>query len=210
MFTKPPKDFLESISTQSDRIPRIYYEGNPAVSAVFWMRFKWITRRLKKYAFRHDICLDFGGGGGVFLPTLAQLFARVVSIDLETKEAVRVRDHFRLTNVKLVEADIGNAILADAPFDAIIAADVLEHFKVLEPAVTKLHEWLAADGVLVTSLPTENWVYVLLRVLFGVTKPKDHYHTGYESRGSIVCEGVQARASVMRAALSAIGTTLFD
>ena len=180
MFTKTPKDFLESISTESDRIPRIYYEGNPAVSAVFWMRLKWITRRLEKYAFRRDICLDFGGGGGVFLPTLAQLFARVVSIDLETKEAGQVRDHFRLTNVELVEADICKAILPDAPFDAIIAADVLEHFKVLEPAVAKLHEWLADDGVLVTSLPTENWVYVLLRALFGVTKPKDHYHTGYK------------------------------
>ena len=143
------------------------------------MRFKWIAKRLEKHATRRNVCLDFGGGGGVLLPTLSRQFSRVVSIDLETKEAGQVLDHFRLSNVDLVEADIRSAILPDAPFDAIVAADVLEHFKEVEPAVAKLHCWLADDGVLVTSLPTENWVYSLLRVVFGVTKPDDHYYTGY-------------------------------
>jgi len=189
MFVKVPNEFLASIATDSDRIPRIYYEGNPAMSAVFWMRLKWISKRLVKFSPRRDVCLDFGGGGGVFLPTLSNLYKRVVSVDLETKEASQVRSHFSLTNIELVEADIRTATLADAPFDAIIAADVLEHFKEVEPAAAKLHEWLAEDGVLVTSLPTENWVYVLLRVLFGVTKPEDHYHTGYEVENILSANG---------------------
>jgi predicted TPR repeat methyltransferase len=191
MFTKPSPSFLASIATDSDRIPRIYYEGNSVMSRVFWWRLKWITKRLQKYAPRHNICLDFGGGGGVFLPTLSALFEKAVSIDLETKEAQQIRDHFALSNVELIQADINTATLADSPFDAIVAADVLEHFKDVEPAVAKLHQWLADDGVLITSLPTENWVYALLRILFGVTKPEDHYHTGYQVEEVLQASGFE-------------------
>ncbi len=180
MFSKPDKDFLASIATDSDRIPQIYYKGNPLMSYVFWFRLKWIAKRLLKHAPRHGKCLDFGGGGGVFLPTLSNIFKQVTSIDLEISEAQKLKNHYLLSNVELIQADIREAKLIDAPFDAIVAADVLEHFKIVKPAVAKLHKWLENDGVLITSLPTENWVYVFLRIMFGVTKPEDHYHTGYE------------------------------
>ena len=135
---------------------------------------------LKKYSKKKNKCLDFGGGGGVFLPTLSKLFSNVVSIDLEISEAEKICSAFNLINIDLIHADILSKELSDSTFDAIIAADVLEHFKDLKPAVKKINGWLKTDGVLVTSLPTENWVYVLLRLIFGVKKPFDHYHSGYE------------------------------
>jgi len=122
-----------------------------------------------------------------FLPTLSKLFSNVVSIDLEITEDQKICLAFNLENVDLVSADILSNELSDAPFDAIISADVLEHFKNVKPAVKKLNKWLKTDGILVTSPPTENWAYVLLRLIFGVEKPFDHYHTGYEVE-RLLCE----------------------
>jgi len=187
MLIKPSSKLLKSIATDSNRIPRIYFEGNPIMSYVFWMRLKWISLRLKKYSKEKNKCLNFGGGGGVFLPTLSKLFSNVVSIDLEITEAQKICSAFNLKNVKLIRADILSNELSDAPFDAIIAADVLEHFKDVKPAIKKLNKWLKTDGILVTSPPTENWAYVLLRLIFGVEKPFDHYHTGYEVE-RLLCE----------------------
>ena len=66
MLIKPSSKLLKSIATDSNRIPRIYFEGNPIMSYVFWMRLKWISLRLEKYSKEKNKCLNFGGGGGVF------------------------------------------------------------------------------------------------------------------------------------------------
>jgi hypothetical protein len=43
-----------------------------------------------------------------------------------------------------------------------------------------LRRWIKRNGLLYTSLPTETWWYRILRKIFGITKPKDHYHTAQE------------------------------
>jgi predicted TPR repeat methyltransferase len=189
MFIKPSNALLASIGTDSERIPTIYYSGNALITYIFWLRLKWIARRLIRFAPRHNSCLDFGGGGGPFLPTLSNIFKHTTLLDLETTEAEKIKSHYQITNVEINEADARYVNLNNSPFDAIVAADVLEHFKVVEPAIKKLHDWLADDGVLVTSLPTENWVYALLRIIFGVKKPDDHYHSGYEVEKMLIENG---------------------
>jgi len=123
------------------------------------------------------------------LPTLAQRFAHVTLLDLETRQARRVAEQYRLSNVTLVENDATVVDFDERPFDAAVAADVLEHFQDLEMPISRLHRWLKPGGVLFTSLPTENWVYVFLRKFFGVEKPLDHYHTGYEVEARLARSG---------------------
>ena len=124
--------------------------------------------------------MDFGGGGGVFLPTLSQEFQHVYFLDLEDREVRQVIAQYQLPNIEVIKQDVKQVQLASQQFDAIIAADVLEHFQELSPPVEALKSWLKPNGVLITSLPTENWIYQGLRSLFNMEKPIDHYHTGYE------------------------------
>lgn len=170
---------METIASDGDRM-RLYVSGNTLLRRFFWLRLKFIFWEMRRRHNPAHKCLDFGGGSGVFLPTLSELFGRVTCVDLDTGEAEHVVREYGLSNVDLSRKDICGASLEDAPFDAIVAADVLEHFREIEPAADAIWDWLAADGFLYTSLPTENFVYAILRRVFGVTKPHDHYHTGYE------------------------------
>lgn len=179
-FVEIPGDFLGSIATDSDRIPQLYFCGNTLSSRIFWLRLRFIHDMLLHHVPLRRSVLDFGGGGGVFLPSLARLFERVTSIDLETGEARQVVERYGLANVELVRGDIATTELPQAPFDAIVAADVLEHFRDLTVPVATLRRWLADDGTLFTSLPSESGLYERLRRLYGVSRPPDHYHAGFE------------------------------
>lgn len=179
-FVEIPRAFLKSIATGSDRIPTLYFSENIFARKFFWLRLRMIHRMMHRLDADRRNCLDFCGGGGVFLPTLASAFDNVVCVDLETEEAFRVKQRFGLENVQMVQADIASTSLPGAPFFNIVAADVLEHFRDLSVPVKALRAGLDANGRLFTSLPTENWVYVALRKLFRIRKPADHYHTACE------------------------------
>lgn len=179
-FVKIDDDFLATIASGSEAIPTLYFEGDPVTRGIFWLRLRWLHQLAERHADPATTCLDFGSGGGVFLPTLANHFPRVVAADLETAEASRVIERFELENVELVRADLTRDPLPHAPFGAIFAADVLEHFQDLSLPATALHRWLRDDGFLFTSLPTESVLYRLLRLAFGFVKPEDHYHSGYQ------------------------------
>lgn len=178
-FVEIPKEFLAEIADDSDRIPRLYYAGNPVLRKMFWRRLRVLNWLMDRTVAARDCCVDFGGGAGVLLPTLARTFKQVTLVDLEARQAGLVKSRYGLSNVEILQADAAALEFGERPFDAAIAADVLEHFRDLRAPVRLLHQWLKPGGVLLTSSPTENWVYVFLRKIFGVEKPWDHYHTGY-------------------------------
>jgi 2-polyprenyl-3-methyl-5-hydroxy-6-metoxy-1,4-benzoquinol methylase len=181
MFIQIDTSFLEQIATDSDRIPSLYYSKYKLVRKFFWMRLKLIFLLIKSRANARELkCMDFGDGGGVFLPTLSGYFKTVIGIDLEDQEAQEVLKQYQLNNVKLIKGDVAEVDIPKDTFDVVIAADVLEHFQDLSIAVDAIKKWLKTGGVLYTSLPTENWVYVFLRKIFNIEKPRDHYHTGCE------------------------------
>jgi predicted TPR repeat methyltransferase len=124
------------------------------------------------------------------------MFAQVTCIDLETTEAERIVAAYRLGNVRLVRGDVLGATLEQAPFDVIVAADVLEHFRDLEPPIAAISRWLAPGGLLITSLPSENNFYRALRRIFRVTAPPDHFHGGAQVEAALARGGfIRERAS---------------
>ena len=179
-FIEIPGTYLAEIAEESDRIPRLYYDGNHLLRRMFWQRLYCLNRLMNRCLETHGSCLDFGGGAGVLLPTLANNFRKVTLVDLEARQAELVKRRYNLDNVEIVQADAGSLDFRAAAFDAAVAADVLEHFQDVSVPIRLLGDWTRRGGMLFTSLPTENHVYVFLRKVFGVEKPWDHYHTGYE------------------------------
>jgi len=80
--------------------------------------------------------------------------------------------------VTLLQEDVNFAKLGK--YDVVVVADVLEHFENLNLPIPVLKTALSDGGILVTSLPTENFLYHALRWLFRIEKPVDHYHRAYE------------------------------
>lgn len=190
-FVEIPPDVLKENATVSARMPKLYYHPNVLARKFFWLRLRYLSRLMQKYAAGKRACLDFGCGSGIFLPTLEKLFPSVAGIDIETQEAKQIIDLYSL-RVQLINADIYRKDLPPRSFDVISAADVLEHFRELGPPVCKIRQWLKDDGLLFTSLPTENAFTRGCRLVGSYEKPWDHYHTGYEVEAFISNNGFRA------------------
>lgn len=183
-FIRIPNQTLKEIVAQGQeqdahfhsRIPPEYFSPIPPIRWVFWQRLQMLHSLMNKYAPDAQTCLDFGGGGGVFTPTLAKSYPKVSLLDLATREARNTVDRYGLDNVTLMETDATKTDLPDGSFDCAVAADVLEHFLKLDDALDPLLRWIKPGGLLFTSLPTETWVYAFLRLIFRTEKPEDHYH----------------------------------
>ena len=187
----PPAEFRR-LAVRPPQDLELYGYDSFFLREVFWMRLAAINRLLGRHAIRTTECLDLGTGSGVFLPTLAGRFATVHGADRDVADARNVVAEYRLSNVVLHQRDLLAEPFAPKAFDAIVAADVLEHFPDTAPIASRLFEWLRDDGVLVTSLPSENWIYVLLRRVFDIEKPPDHYFTGAEVEASLARAGFRA------------------
>jgi 2-polyprenyl-3-methyl-5-hydroxy-6-metoxy-1,4-benzoquinol methylase len=179
MFIQIPIDTLKQVYRDHSKTT-LYFSRNPIIRSIFWNRLKTLHAFIRDAHHPKHHVVDFGGGNGVFLPSLAKLFEQVTCIDRDTKRASQMAEVFHIKNVTLLSGDLNDALSLEEPVDAIVAADVLEHFKDLAPPVNSIARWLKDGGALYTSLPTENFFYTVLRTIFHVTKPEDHYHSGYE------------------------------
>ncbi len=193
-YIKPPLDVLRSLIDRETRSQDIaldvYCSENFLLREFFWARLWLLTlliRRFSKAASRS--CLDFGGGSGIFMASLASGFETVQLIDLNTQQAEALKRHFRCDNVNITCADIRSFDFGAGAFDAIVAADVLEHFRDLRFPVEKISRWLGDEGYLYTSLPSENLFYRLLRIPFRKEKPEDHYHMAHEVESFLKSSG---------------------
>jgi len=177
MFIKiPPADLLRLTDAQHER--NMYAHPNPLARHIFWQRLE-IGHRLLREVRADSNVLDFGGGSGAFLPTLGRQFENVSVVDLDLNDARHVAKHYRLENVRLFETDITNWDNNES-YDLVTAMDVLEHFADKSMPYRFLETRLKPGGLLLVSLPTENWIYELGRMVLRKTKPADHYHPAHE------------------------------
>jgi SAM-dependent methyltransferase len=195
---KIPPDEFRRLAVRPPEELELYAYDSFFLREVFWQRLAVLARLLERHASTKGECLDLGTGSGVFLPTLARRFTTVHGADRDVADARNIVAAYHLDNVVLHARDLLAEPFAPASFDAIVAADVLEHFPDTEPIATRLLDWLRDDGVLVTSLPSENFIYVLLRRVFGIEKPPDHYFAGAEVEATLARVGFTpiARRSV--------------
>ena len=132
----------------------------------------------------------------MFLALLALNFEHVDILDQNTDAARELAEKLELSNVSIINADARTYDYQGAQFDAIVAANVLEHFQDLTQPITNIKKWLHPNGFLFTSLPTENIFYRLLRIIFRKTKPHDHYHTAAEVEGCLKEHGFKKAAGL--------------
>ena len=154
----------------------MYLHPNAIAREIFWQRLDEVYRRVRSLpAECTSHCLDLGGGTGVLARSVAEHFERYTIIDLEAEDAERVIEHFGTPNVEIQNEDVLKHHPAE-PYSTIIAADVLEHFQDLGAICRKVDSLLMDGGRLIVSLPTENQIYRLGRIILRKSKPADHYH----------------------------------
>ena len=174
----------------------VYQSENFLLREFFWLRLKFLVMLMSHIKPKTDNVLDFGGGSGVMLPTLSKYFSEVHLIDCDTTEAAQVVAACSLVNTHLREVNVDSYDYPQNYFCTIVAADVLEHFMDLNLPISKLKSWLNNDGILFTSLPTENMTYKLLRLIFRKVKPIDHYHSAAEVEFALVRHGFKKIAGL--------------
>jgi 2-polyprenyl-3-methyl-5-hydroxy-6-metoxy-1,4-benzoquinol methylase len=189
LLQKVPPETFKSLGNLVRQ--RIYTTPNPLVRWIFWNRLAVLLNLADGRSF--DSILDCGCGEGALLPSLSKLSQRVTAIDLDTRAAERLTQHFRLPNVTVRQASVDRLPFPDASFDAVFSADVLEHIPVLEPALAEINRVLKPGGSFFVSAPTENLVYVVGRAVFGFTKPADHYRTARDIE-ELIARGLRISA----------------
>jgi len=117
--------------------------------------------------------LDLGCAGGFLAAELRQRGHYVLGVDATpppgTEEQVD-----RLVVADL-DAGLPAEVVADGPFDIVLAADVLEHLRDPSSLLKQLHDVCTAETVLISSVPNVGHWYPRLRIGLG--------HFDYDHRG---------------------------
>jgi 2-polyprenyl-3-methyl-5-hydroxy-6-metoxy-1,4-benzoquinol methylase len=117
--------------------------------------------------------LDLGCGSGRLAAELRNQGHVVVGVDMapERETAERVD---RLVVADL-EGGLPNELVESAPYDVVLAADVLEHLRDPDRLLRELHGVCTPETILVASVPNIGHWYPRLRIGFG--------HFDYDHRG---------------------------
>lgn len=152
-----------------------YLHPNPLMRWMAWRRVEVVAKRLEKLGeSKHGeaTIVDFGCGTGVLFEEALRWAHRLIGVDVVLDSARLLAAEHDL-DVDLKTPEQAREEIAPGTVDVIIAAEVLEHVDPLGESLELFKAWLAPDGVLLVSLPTENLLYRMGRRMAGF---EGHYH----------------------------------
>jgi 2-polyprenyl-3-methyl-5-hydroxy-6-metoxy-1,4-benzoquinol methylase len=203
----PREELVQVTDVNNER--NVYTPRLAIARAIFWSRLTTVYGLLERRHGRREKILDFGGGSGVFLKALCGYFEQVDMIDLDPSDARGIAAKYGLDNVRIIEADITSCRIGRS-YDLVIALDVLEHFRDLEPPVTFIRRHLKPGGHLIVSLPTENRIYELGRKVIRKTKPRDHFHASRDIIATLRRSGFRVRDRYLVPGVAFVRLPLFE
>ena len=107
--------------------------------------------------------LDLGAAGGHLGRAVRGHCSFLAGVEPHPPHSVRAREGYDDWR----ETDALHAGGWEAPFDAVVCADVLEHFEDPERLLGMIRGWLKPGGVLLASLPNIANISIRLSLLFG-------------------------------------------
>ena len=109
--------------------------------------------------------LEIDSGDDALTRRLLEAGAKVDTVELDARHPTAVVDGSK--RVPIGELDSTTDINLDDDYDILIAADVLEHLRHPDVALSRFKQHLRRDGLLIVSLPNIANIYVRVNLLFG-------------------------------------------
>lgn len=117
----------------------------------------------------HSYVLEIGCGSGTIIRYLAEAKqCRTLALEPDKTMAEVARSHgVEVVEGSIEELETQQLLRTKGPFDAIIFADVLEHLRDPWAALQCVRPWLAADGVVLASIPNVAHWSLRIQLLLG-------------------------------------------
>jgi SAM-dependent methyltransferase len=133
----------------------LYRSSNPTRRWLHCSRRDWIINAIENTPRPgNQAALEVGPASGVYLPTLARLFEKVVAVDIEEAYLSHVSSVTAMfPNLSVRVDDITESELPDQAFDLVLCTEVVEHIPDSQPAIREMRRILKPGGVLVLSTP---------------------------------------------------------
>lgn len=141
---------------------------------------------------RGSSVLDVGTGSGALGRYLSQQLSCIVDgITHNEAEAQLARAHYRSVVVADLDAAELADLFADARYDYIVCADVLEHLRAPERVLNACHAKLAEDGRLLVSVPNAGYIGLIGELMAGEFRYReegllDRTHLRFYTRHSLL------------------------
>ena len=140
-----------------------YSSNNPLIKWLFNKRQQIASYYI--YKVKPNKLLDLGCGDGSFIRRIKNKFPNIKTFGVDVNpNVIRLNEIF---NEKIFSnQDLLNLLFKKNTFDVVVCLDVLEHIKNLDDALNEIKRILIKNGYLITSEPTENFLYKGLRFLY--------------------------------------------
>ncbi|MBM4395842.1 MAG: class I SAM-dependent methyltransferase [Deltaproteobacteria bacterium] len=107
---------------------------------------------------RFGSALECGCGRGTYTPAILAAADRVAAVDLSPALVAQVRERLPAADCRV--ADLCALPFADASFDLVVAADVIEHVPDPAAALAEVARVARPGAVVLVSVPSDRWLRV--------------------------------------------------